>query len=343
MSGIDLSPDRNFIAIAGQQGKPFYIYDWHANKIVNKFNTGNWFAGSIVDYSTNGKYILLQQLFNIDFAPNKDREVDFEIIEAQSGRLVKSFEKYHSVIISDDESTAIALSGDEVSFWNLETGKKEKSFTVENASNAVAISPDGSSIAVSHHVSEEALMKVARFKKDKKSRKFIAKYRQMITVFNATTFEKKYTVDEFYDIIYRLEYSKEGEILFCLQIPHMAAQSGGKRQSYISTIDGVNGEPSRKGFTSEATYEPDFKLSDDGRLFGIVSNGMRNYVEVFIYDFATGKMLKRFELSCRLFEKSDGEFIRSDIRSSFVFLPDNKSVLLTMGDNFVLWDMEIEN
>ena len=83
-TGVAISPDGKHVAMAGMQGTPLFIYDWRQDKIINEFNVGNWYAGSKVSYSTTGKYILLQRIFAIDWAPNKDREGAFEIVDALS-------------------------------------------------------------------------------------------------------------------------------------------------------------------------------------------------------------------------------------------------------------------
>ncbi|MCD4695678.1 MAG: hypothetical protein K8S16_05490, partial [Bacteroidales bacterium] len=342
LSGLDLSPDGQHIAISSVQSFPFYIYDLANREPLKEYNVGEWYAGSSVKYSPDGKYILIQQLYYTDFAPNKDREVTFQVIDATSGEIVKRFDDFHAVTFTPDSIYALSLTGTEVAFWNLVSGKKEKSFKVTMASNGVAISPDGKHIAVSHHLLEIDLAKHPRYKKDKKARKHVMKYKHQITVYNAETFDQEYTVDEFYDIVYRLEYSQDGKTLFCLQIPHMKAQASvSARQTYIATINGVTGEPSRRGFTSQAIYEPDFKLSRNGKLFGVVSKGSR-FVELHIYDFETGKILERYEQSIRFFEKSDGEFIAADDRSSFVFLPDNKTVVMTMGNHLIFWELKLD-
>ncbi len=340
--GIDLSPDGNYVAISGNKEFPLYIYDWVNREIVKTYNVGDWWAGAAVKYSTNGKYILIQQLKLVDLAPNKDKEVAFDVIDAESGKSVRRLNPYHAVCISPDEKYAIALTSEEVSFWNLESGNKEKSFNIERASNGLAISPDGSMIAVSHHVTEEALNNYPRYQSDKKARKAAAKYKKEISVYNTKTFSKMFTVNELYDIIYKLDYSEDGKILFCLQIPHSKVQAiQGLRQTYISAINGQNGEASRKGFTSDAVYEPDFKLSHDGKLFGVVSKG-NQFLELHIYDAETAKMKYRFKQSYRLMEKSEGDYIIGDSRTTFVFLPDNKRILMTMGNRLILWNMESE-
>lgn len=339
--GLDISPNGNDLAISSIQSFPFYLFDWQGRTIKQEFSVGNWYAGSNIRYSPDGKYIILQKLLYIDWAQNKDKEVTFEIVNASTGELVKRFESYHALTISPDSKFAISLSAEEVAFWDLNTGKKEKSFKVNSATNGIDISPDGKRIAVSHRALEIDLENNPRFKKDKKTLKNVVKYKQQVTVYNAETFEKEYTVNEFYDIIYRLKYSPDGKTLFCVQIPHSKSDAkGNARQTFISTIEGETGAPLRKGFTSQANYEPDFKLSHSGKLFGLVSLGHK-FPEIHIYDFETGRMLHRFELSVRLFEKKDGEWVaNTDGRTSFVFLPDDKTVVFTMGNHLIYWNID---
>ncbi len=339
--GLALSPDGNTIAISGMQNYPMYIYDWRTDKVLKKFDVGNWYAGSRIKYSSSGKYILLQQLYYIDWAPNKDREVNFEIIDAATGEVVKKFDDYHSVSITPDEKYALTLTGEEVAFWNLVNGKKERSFQVPMASNAVAISPDMKHIAVSHHLDSKELKKNPAMKKKKgKFIKNTAKFKQKVSVYSTGNFSLQYTINRFYDIIYKLEYSPDGKTLFCMNIPHIKAQTGQQRLTYINTINTENGEAQRLGFTSSAPYEPEFKLSNNGKLFGLISQGTR-FVELHVYDFETGNMLQRFEQSYRLFEKSEGEMIIADSRTSFDFLPGDEYILMTMGNNILKWNLKL--
>ncbi|MCF6342236.1 MAG: hypothetical protein L3J31_05460, partial [Bacteroidales bacterium] len=284
--------------------------------------------------------ILLNQLYYIDFALNKDREVNFEIVDVSSGKRVKRFEALHAVAITPDEKYALALTGEEVSFWNLSTGKKEKSFKVEQATNGVAVSPDGKLIAVSHHLYEKDAKQMPALKRDKKTMKSALKYRQQISVFDASTFEKLYTVGELYEIVYKLAFSRDGKILMCQHIPHIKMQSNPSvRQIFVNMVDMETRQPKRRGFVSTASYEPDFKVSHDGKLFGIISRSNR-YLELHIYDFETGKMRYRFQQSYRLFEKNEGGMLTVDSRVSFVFLPGDESVLMTMGNHLIKWNFE---
>lgn len=339
--GIDLSPDQSTLAISSIQSYPFYLFDWQTNKKIKEFDVGNWYAGSSVKYSATGKYILLKQLYYIDWAPNKDREVNFEIIDAQSGKLIKRFDAYHSVKIMPDEKHALTLSGDKVVFFNLTTGKYDKSFTVPDATNSVAISPGGKLIAVSHKLYEKDAATYSILKRDKKAKKDGLKYKQEISLFEVATFKKLVTIHELYEIVYRLTFSKDGKYLFVLNIPHSKQMNAGGRQTFLNVINMENTAPVRRGFVSRADYEPDFRLSHDGKLLGIVSKSNR-FIELHIYDFSSGKMLYRFQQGYRLFEKNDGEMVAADSRLSFVFLPDNKSVMMTMGNHLMKWDFAKE-
>ncbi|MCD4735342.1 MAG: hypothetical protein K8R53_04830, partial [Bacteroidales bacterium] len=158
---------------------------------------------------------------------------------------------------------------------------------------------------------------------------------------DAETFGKLYTVNEIYDIIYRLYYTNVGDYLFVYHVPHakMATATAG-RQSFLNLIDANTGEPKRRTFPSFANYEPDFKLSPDQRYFGVTTTA--KFPELHIYDFETGKMLTRFELSYSLFQNMNkGEF-PSDGRFAFEFLPDGESVILNYGNQILIWNMEIQ-
>lgn len=335
--GLDLSPDQTELAISSTQSFPFYIFDWKTKQPLKEFNVGNWYAGSSVEYSARGKYIVLNQLYYIDWAMNKDKEVNFEIIEAQTGEKIKRIGDVHSVKISGDEEFAVALNGNEVGFYNLPEGKKERSFVVNEATNSVAISPDGKLVVVSHKLYEEDAANMSQLQRDKKTLKNALKYKQQLSVYDAATFKKLYTVDELYDIVYKLKFTKDGKSLLVLHIPHLKIQNNAERQTYLNVVDMESGQARRRGFTSKAAYEPDFKMSHNEKLIGIVSRS-NQFLELHIYDFETGKMLHRFQQAYRLFEKNETGMVVADSRTSFVFLPDNETVVMTMGNHLVYWN-----
>jgi hypothetical protein len=338
---LNLNPDDKTVAVTSAQAKPLYIYNLETRKVENQFDVGDWQAGSRADYSKTGKYILLTQLFYMDYAPNKDRTVNFEVLDATSGKSMLNFGDYHDAKITPDEKYLVTLSeGDKVGIHDIGTRKEIRSFVVPQATNSVAVSADGKLIAVSHKTYKPDLVNNPAYINNKKNRPILEKYKQQITVFDYNTFEKLYTVDAFYDIVYRLEYTKDGKYLFIYSVPNTKLQGPNGKKSYVEIVNAETGEPLRNSFGSMANYEPDFKLSHDNKYFGIISlNGM--YPELHIYDFESGEMLKRFELSARLFEKKQTGNYPTDGRSSFIFLPGDKEALIVFGNRVVIWNMEL--
>ena len=158
-SGIALSPDNNTIAISTKKSSTVKIMDWTNRKVRQEINAGNWNLGSKISYSDGGKYLLQQEISYMDFNQNSDRSIDFEIIDAATGKQIKRFEKVQDVVISSDEKYAVCLSNDEANFWNLINGAKEKSISIPGASKAIALSPDGKTLAVSKTINPIDLKK----------------------------------------------------------------------------------------------------------------------------------------------------------------------------------------
>lgn len=340
-SGMAMSPDQRYMAISTIQSFPLYIYDFQNRKVIRQFDVGNWYAGSRVSWSAGGKYLLLQQLFYHDFAKNKDREVNFKVIDAETGNSTMRFDNYHDVAITPDDQYAVALSGNIIEFRNLKTGATDRSFSVPEATNSICLSPDGKFIAVSERPGDHFLKSDPQFRKNKKGMKFTKKYKQVITVYRLADFSQVNTLNEYYDNIYRLEWSKDGKYIFCLNIPHAkAATATSGRQNFISVIDAVELKATRIVFPSNSNFEPDFKLSYNGKLMGVVSWG--KFPELRAHDFETGQVLHRFEMSSRLFEGLSKMDMPSDGRVFFEFMPDDQSIMATFGNQLLLWKLPKE-
>lgn len=337
-SGMAMSPDQQLMAIACTQGFPLYIYDYRTRKIIRQFDVGNWYAGARVSWSSKGRFLLLQQLYYLDFSPNRDREVNFEIIDATTGERVLRLEKYHDVKISPDEQLAVALTDDVLEIYNLKTGLITDRKTIKAATNSLEISPDGRYIAVSHRPSEAYLKNDPQLRKDPKALKSILKFKQLISVFNASDFSLVATVNDYYDNVYRLEWSADGKELYCLSIPYTkAATAVSGRQNFISVIDAVGFKSTRTVFPSNSNYEPAFRKSHDGKYMGVVS--WSKFPELRIHDAATGNVLHRLEMSSRVLEGISKLDFPSDGRVFFEFLPGDKSILATFGNQLLLWNI----
>jgi len=340
-SGIALSPqDENIVAISGNKSAPVYLYNWHDNEIISKFDVENWYAGSSIEYSERGNYIVLNQLFYVDWLVSRDKKVFFVIID-KHGQKVLKIDESNEVKISYDEKNALSLSGNKLTEYDLASGKSKNTFAIPAKGFGFALSHDGNFIAVSHEPREEDLKKMPQFKKDKQALKYNLKYKHQVSIYSYPQFEKVTTINEFYDHIYELKFREDDSQLFCLQKPHLKAQTGGLHQTYLNIINTSNWEPIRKGFVSKAIYQPDFKLSHDGRYLGIVSQGGR-FPELHVYDYENNRHLDRFEFSYRLIESDEDGLVVADSRPTFVFLPDNESILMVFGNRLFRWNFKKE-
>lgn len=334
---LDLAPDGSTIGLSATQGFPYRTFRVDDEQHVQELDIGNWYAGSRARFSRSGRLILLQQLFYIDYAPNKDRPIRYEVVERATGKALARLEDLYAADITPDERTVATLGKDGLHLVDLATGQRTAAH-LPRTGNAVAVSTDGARIAVAHRPTKEELQQLTALRSDKDALKAAMKVGQVVKVYDARTLEPVHLLDALFDKVFRLEYSPDGQDLWIHAKPH--TRKGGNpnaNQSYVSVADARTGELRRTSFPSLAAYEPDFRISPDGKRFAIGSQGGR-FMELHLYDRATGGMVDRFVLSYRLFEKmaSKAEF-PSDGRLSFVFLPDGKRLLMTFGNRLIEW------
>lgn len=337
-SGLALSPDGKTIVLCGKKSSPLQVVDWATRSIVGEFTAGGGIYGNKVYYSEGGKYLLLKELNYADFSQNKERKIDFEIVDAATGKLVKTFAKVKDAQLSSDETLAVSLNGDEVVFTNLETGAVEKTIRLAGAANAFALNQSGTVLAVAQLILPADV--AGRFGKDKKGLNAAVKFKHMVSLYDVASGKMTALINELYDLIYDMSFAPGGELLFVHQVPEIRLQGVNNKISFINLIDVVSQQPLRKGFTSMSVAQPELKISNNQKMFAINSKGNR-FQEIHLYDAETGTLQKRFELGSRLFEKVDGEKLTNDARPSFVFLPGDQSILIAMGNQLVIWNHEL--
>jgi hypothetical protein len=334
---LDLAPDGKTVGLSSTQGFPYRSFAVDDEQNVQEMDVGNWYAGSRARFSTTGRYLLLQQLFYLDFAPNKDRPVKYEVVDRSTGKAVASFEDLYAAALTPDETTVATLDKEGLHLVDLATGKRNNAH-LERTGNAVAISMDGQRIAVAHRPTKDEVGALPSVRNDKDAIKQGVKQGQIVVVYDRNTLEPLYTLPELFDKVFRLEHSDDGKDLWIHAKPHTRKGSNiNPNQSYVSVADAATGAMRRTAFPSLALYEPDFRVSPDGKLFAIGSQEGR-FMEVHLYDRTTGTMKDRFVLSYRLFENmlKKSEF-PSDGRLSFIFLPDGKRMLMTFGNRLIEW------
>lgn len=338
ISWVDVSPDGSTVAVSATQGFPFRFFPVGEPEATTEIDVGNWYAGSRARYSRSGRLMLLQQLFYLDFAPNKDRPIKYEVLDVATGKAIRTFEGLFAADITPDEATVLVLDKDGVRFVDLATGRDREASRIARTGNAIAVGVDGGRFAVAHRPTREEVMAIPAVRNDKDAIKGGVKQGQIVVVYDMATLKPLFTLPELFDKVFRLEYSPDGRDLWVHAKPH--SRKGGNPnpfQSYVEVSDAVTGAMRRTSFPSLAKYEPDFRTSPDGKLFAIGSSGNK-FQELHVYDRETGRMVQRFEVAWRLWEDlSKGEFLSGDGRLSFSFLPDGRRILLSSGNRLIEW------
>jgi len=333
VNSMALSPDGATMVISTGQG-PIFFYDWQNERITKSIDHSH-FAGPKVSYSEDGKYILLQQQFYADFNLNKDRPARAEVMDAESGQVVLEKDRVHFACITKDNKLAM-LSGNEISIWNISSGEKEIFFEVPDATNAIAVSPDGKTVAVSFKPTADDIKNVPTIRDDKKAQKQTLKFRQMVAFYDLATKQKKYVTNEVFDIIYSMKYSKDGSSLWVYNVPSTRLQtSTAGRQGYINKVNALNGDVGRIILMSLAA-EPEYNESGYGAWMGVVSveTTWGTTDVLLIYETEYGKLQKNFRMDKKLFENAGYSG-----RTSFVFLPDGERIILAYGSKLAVWRM----
>ena len=337
---IDILPDGERCVISSAGWSELIVADVETMQAISTYKVGKWNAGSRIEISPNGEYALLKQHFYIDFAPNKDREVEFEVVNVSTGEVKLKINAAHDAGFHPDSERLIVLEGDEVYAYTIDGSEKKTLCPVPAATNCAAISHDGKMIAISHHPEDEYLENYVTKKRQKKNFKLYQKYRQCVSVYDAETYEKLYTVDEMFDIPYILEFGPRNEFLICYSVPHtkVVAKTGMQGTRYISKINSADGKTTSVGFVSNAVYEPDFEFSHNGDFIALVTINANRHPEVWVANYNTGDIVGRYELAQRTFGgHMKGEFVPDAGRVGVAFTADDSHLLFTYGSLLVKW------
>jgi len=335
-SGIDLFPDGKTVLLGETQAHPLYLYDLESRRITREIEMNGYYAGPKVTLSSSGRYVLMQQQFYMDMSPNRDRQVLYEVMALPAGTVCLKIENAHSAAFSPDEKYLLTLEGADVCWYSLDSGRQEKKEKLPYATSSIAVTRDGSEIAVSHEPSEEELEQIASVRNDKKAIKSAMKYRELISFFTFDTFRKTRTVDEVYDIIFHLQPAMDGRTLFVYARPHTKLKEQGLNEGYINTVDIKSGEALRASFMSRIP-DPDFKDSPDSKYFGIVSRDSKS-PQLHVYETATGAMVTIFDITHSM-GVSIANHETGDGRAYFVW-SGNDEITLVYGNHLQKWRIE---
>jgi hypothetical protein len=207
-----------------------------------------------------------------------------------------------------------------------------RQFKPEAATNAIAISPDGKDLAIVKNPTKAEAKLLANKNVDKKTIKAAAKYSHLVTVYDANTFELKSLIPAFYENINLLFYTPDGERLLSFNVG---------ATSYINVaLAKQDYKPIREGYLSRTSMQPEFSYNSTYKYFGIAT--VEQSPSLNIYDVESGSMVDFYNTKMRVW-KNMKNGVYAGTNTSFIFLPDDKHVLIAYGNSLIKWNFKKEN
>ena len=177
-------PDgRTLVAGCGDNGGILFI-DTTSWSVTRHLPLSGFKDGPRIRASRDGRLLLLKELWRFAAGGKEDLQGTHMVIDAASGATVLDAGKGMDASMSADGTMLAELDGGRVTLHSLPDGRTIRTIDVEQATNAVALSPDGRTVAVSHRPTEELLAGVPSMRADKKAQKAGLKYRQMVSLYN---------------------------------------------------------------------------------------------------------------------------------------------------------------
>lgn len=324
-TGIDVSPDGVNVALVSGRSKIVMIYDYKAKTIVKEIKIESDNLGYNVYYSALGHFLLIQER-TIAKSIKKGRKADYFVVDIASGKAIHKFNKISDAEISHDEKYVVTLENSVVTYIDIKTGKKVREFESEDAMNAIALSPDGKDIAIVKKPAKSEIKMLASKNVSKKAIKEAAKTKHLVTVYDTESFELKTLIPEFYDNINLLFYKDNGNKLLSLNLAN---------NTYVNVAMPKEGyKPTREGYISRTSVQPDFSYSKNSEYFGIAT--MEIFPSVNIYDVETATVVDKYDTKMKIW-KNMKKGIYAGTNTSFVFLPGDKYVIIAYGNSLIKW------
>ena len=329
ITGIDISPDESQIAMVCGKKQPLIIYDLESRTILKEIDVKTEYLGYNVNYSTKGNYLLLQEK-KVETSFKKVKKADYSVVDVNSGKVLHRYTKINDAKISFDEKFLITLEQGTIYIRDLRSGNEIRKFSPEEACNAIAISPDGKDIAVVIKPNKQEVTIVPSVSNNKKAIKANAKMKHMIAIYDSESFELKKLIPEIYDNINLLYYTENGKRLLSFNVA---------TNHYINVVEVPSYEPIRESYLGKTSTQPEFGYSPNLKYFAIST--VNTYPSVNVYSVATGSMVDTYDTEMRIW-KNIKKKIYAGTNTSFLFLPNNKEILIAYGNSLILWKHDKE-
>jgi len=328
ISSLALHPTGDTLAVGTQQGNPIYFCNPRTGEVYYEYDVDGYYAGPYISYSKTGKYVLFEQRFFLDYSPNKDQDVQFEVMNVQTGKMILRVSEAFDASISPDETQLAVIQKGSLLIYNIATGSLLTRLDDEGLGYAVAYNNEGTELYVSHKLDNGDIKNIPRLSRDKKAVKSALKYHQGIYVLNPTTLKKLTTFQESFDQVYDITLSSDLEHVFVKSKQHKKVNAAALTKCFITVANTSTKKVERATFYTGIEH-PDYK--DNGEVFLISTSGGSYAEHILQYKLATADVMGEFSRDVRWGEG----LLKLDIQSSeskFVILHDGKTMVVSHGN-----------
>lgn len=345
IASMEVMPDGHTLVLGISKGGGLVFVDTVGWAVVRELPLTGFVDGPRTQTSLDGRRMHLAEQFRWAAATNKDYRGDHAVIDPATGKEFLRVGGALDAAMNKDGERLAALVGGTLTLFDVATGNEVLRIPVERATNAVAISPDGRHIVVSHVPSEAQLAQVPSVRNDKKAIKAALKFRQMLSVYDADNGTLVALVPEIYDVVRSMRFTVDGKRLLVLSTsdPRMAPDVGrgsgfsfnySAQPGHVDQVDMATLQPLRTGFMSRMS-EPFLAVDPAITRLALSNTEGRNKRKLLLYDLSSGETLSMVDLEQRRSsDKGEGE--EHDGRLPYCWTPDGR-LLVGQGDHIGIW------
>lgn len=345
IAGLEVMPDGHTIAAGFSKDGGLVLLDTNGWRIVREIPVRGFPDGPRLSASMDGRYLLLKNIGRLTVEGRRDMKGEQAVLDVSAGRILVDGGLAEDGAMSCDGRLFATLDGDRVTVRSVPDGSTVRSIEVKDATNAIAISPDGKLLAVSHRPNEADLVNVPSVRNDKKGLKAALKFRQVVSLYHLEDGTLWRTVNEVYDIIRSMAFTPDGAqlLVYSSADPRSQRSAAGlnelnftlvDRPGHVEQVDARTGEPMRVGFMCRMN-EPFLAAHPASHTIALSSTEGHNKRKLLLFDTETGDTRAMIDLAQK--HRYDvGESEEHDGREPYCWLPDGR-LLLALGDNLAIW------
>ena len=344
IAGITPVGDGRMLALSMSKGGGVLLVDTATWTVARALPTPGFHDGARLAASTDGRFLHLAEQYRYANLGRKDLKGRQVVLDLGTGAEVIAEDAAVDGVMDASGRYLITLRGEEVTVQAIGSAGTRRTFNVPGATNALAVTPDGRYLAVSHRPTEESLLTVPSVRNDRKAIKSALKFRQMVSIHATEDGRLITTVAEIYDIIRAMAFSPAGDRLLVYSTTDLKlAPDIGARPFDFNYVDqaghvdqvAVQGWVPLRASCMSRMSEPSLAVSPDGALLALSSTEGRNKRKLQLYETATGDTRLMIDLEQKhASDKGEGE--QHDGRLAYCWTSDGR-LLIGQGDHIGIY------